>query len=66
MNVIEVQDTQLRVFFGTAGTALAMSLFLWLSLDWLSKPAVKWILNTLITDNLIDIGKAIIILFKFV
>lgn len=56
MNFIEVQNSQLWVFFGTAGIALAMSLFLWLSLDWLSKPVV--------TDNLIDIGKAIIILTK--
>lgn len=45
------------MFLGTAGIALAISLFLWLSLGWLSKREV--------TDNIIGIGKAIIILFKF-
>ena len=57
MNVIELQNTQLRVFLGTAGIALAISLFLWLSLGWLSRREV--------TNNLIGIGKAIFILFKF-
>ena len=30
MNVVELQNIPLRVFFGTAGLALAMSLVLWL------------------------------------
>ena len=57
MNVIELQNIPLRVFFGTAGIALAMSLVLWLCLGWISRPEVL--------SNLIGIGKAIIILFKF-
>ena len=57
MNVIEVQNIQLRVFYGTAGIALAMSLFLWLSSGWLFEPAV--------VASVISIGKAIVILFNF-
>ena len=57
VNVIELQNTQLRVFFSTAGNTLAMSPILWLSLDWLSRP--KFL------ENVAGIGKAAFILFKF-
>ncbi|KAI9875290.1 MAG: hypothetical protein M1830_008655 [Pleopsidium flavum] len=57
MNVIELQNTQLRVFFGTAVITLATSLILWLFLGWLSRPEV--------VNNVAGIGKAAIILFKF-
>ena len=57
MNVIELQNIQLRIFFGTAGVALAISLILWLCLGWFSRPEF--------VDNVIGIGKAITILIKF-
>ena len=57
MNVIELQNTPLRVFFRTAGITVAMSLILWLFLGWFPKPAV--------VNHIVAIGKAIIILFKF-
>ncbi len=57
MNVIELQNTQLRMFYGTAGIALISSLILWLCLGWFSRPEF--------TNNVIGIWKAIFILFKF-
>jgi len=57
MNTVELQNTQLWVFFATAGISLLISLVLWLVFGWVSRPDN--------TKNLIGIGKAAIILLKF-
>ena len=55
MNIVELQNIPLWVFFATAGVSLVSSLILWLAFGWVSKPG-----------NLIGIWKASIVIVKFV
>ena len=57
MNTVELQHTQLWVFFAATGVLLLISLVLWLLFSWVSKPDIQ--------NNLKGIGIAAIILLKF-
>ena len=57
MNTVELQNTRLWVFFVAAGILVLVSLVLWLMFGWISRPDI--------TNNLIGIGKLVIILCRF-
>ena len=57
MNSVELQNTHLWVFFATTSVLLLLSLILW--------PVFGWFSNPENSNNLIGIGKAMVILFKF-